>query len=178
MKTKRITYAAVCTALGALAVIIGAYTTANIVPLVFYSAALYLSLRLVGAWGVLSAAASLALAFFTAGGFCDVFVLTLVMFTPYAFLAFFMRKISYRGVRNSIIRGAVVVAFFIAEAFVTVLLAGALTGVDFTIITDKVGSWALFVMFALLGVPTDFFFVFATDKLLGILKADSDGEKE
>lgn len=170
MKTKRITYAAVCAALGAAAVVLCAYTPVNIVPLFFYSAALYLSLRLVGAWGLLTAAVSLLLSFFTAGGFTDTFVLTLVMFTPYAFLVYFLRKIAYTDVKYCLIRGAAVVVFYLIEAFAAVMLAGFLTGVDFTVIIDKIGIWALFVMFALISVPTDFFFVFATDKVLKIIE--------
>ena len=174
MKTRRITYTAVCAALGAMAVVICAYTPVNIVPLILYSAALYISLSLAGAWGILCAAVALTIAFFVSGGFSDTFVLAAVLFTPYAFLAFLLRQLTYSGIKKAIARAAIMLAFFLLEAYAVLLLAEFLSGVDFTLIVNNIGVWALFVFFAAVSIPTDFFFVFATEKLLGVINRRSD----
>lgn len=176
MNTRRITYTAVCAALAAMAVIVCAYTPVNIVPLIFYSAAVYISFCAVGAWGLITAVVALAIAFFVSGGFSDTFVLTAVLFTPYAILAFLLRKLNYFDKKKGIVRGVVMFAFFVLEAYLMLLLARFLTGVDLTLIVDKIGVWALFVLFAAVSIPTDFFFSFATDKILKMTQKYFDGQ--
>ncbi len=166
MKTKKITYAAACAALGAVAVLLSTYTPTKVVPLIFYSAAVYVSLNFVGWWGLISAAAGLIIAFFAAGGFTGTFVLALTVFTPYAFFAFAVRKLSYFKPQTAIIRGALAVVYFLIEAFVLLLLIKYLGEVNFVIVMDNIGVWALFLVFALAAVPTDFFFLYATVTLL------------
>lgn len=182
MKTRKITYAAVCAAVGAVAVLIASYTPAKVVPLIFYSAAVYVSLCYVGWWGLISAIVSLALSFFTAGGFTGSFVIALTVFTPYAFFTFAVRKITYGKVGQAILRGALAIADFLLEALVLLLLMQYLGDVNFVSVLNNVGSWALFLVLGLAAVPTDFFFCYATATVLYALnkrtggKTDVDGD--
>lgn len=167
-RTRKITYCAVCAAVAVIAVVICAYTPANIVPLALLSVAFYIAFCTIGVWGLLSVAVTLIITFFMVG-FRDSYVLALVLFTPYSVFAFLMRKIKYEGKKNCVIRAISAVMFFLTEAFVLLMLGGFLTGVDFMLVADKFGIWAVYVLFAVLSLPTDFFFVFAADRLLGAL---------
>ena len=176
MKTKKITYAAACAAVGAVAVLIASYTPAKVVPLIFYSAALYISLRYVGWWGLISAIVALTLSFFTAGGFTGSFALALTVFTPYAFFAFAVRKLTYGNVKHAILRGSLAIADFLIEALVLLLLMRYLGEVNFVAVLNNVGSWALFLVLGLAAVPTDFFFRYATDTALYALNKRTGGK--
>lgn len=178
MKTKKITYAAACAAVGAVAVLIASYTPAKVVPLIFYSAALYISLRYVGWWGLISAIVALTLSFFTSGGFTGSFVLALTVFTPYAFFAFAVRKLTYGNVKHAILRGALAIADFLIEALVLLLLMKYLGEVNFVAVINNVGSWALFLVLGLAAVPTDFFFRYATDTALYALNKRTGGKTD
>ncbi len=163
-RTRKITYCAVFAAVAVLAVVICAYTTANIVPLIFLSAAFYLAFCTIGAWGILSVAVTLLISFLVVG-FRDCFVLALVFFTPYSVFAYLMRKVKYDGKTNFAIRAISAAAFFLIEAYVALLLGEFLTGVDFMLVVDKFGIWVYYALFAVISVPTDFFFAFATERL-------------
>lgn len=176
MKTKKITYAAACAAVGAVAVLIAAYTPAKVVPLIFYSAALYVSLRYVGWWGLISAVVALTLSFFTAGGFTGSFVLALTIFTPYALFAFAVRKLTYGKAKRAVLRGALAIAEFLLNALVLLLLMKYLGDVNFVAVINNVGSWALFLVLGLAAVPTDFFFCYATDTALRALNKRTGGK--
>lgn len=156
--------------------LIAAYTPAKVVPLIFYSAALYVSLRYVGWWGLISAVVALTLSFFTAGGFTGSFVLALTIFTPYALFAFAVRKLTYGKAKRAVLRGALAIADFLLNALVLLLLMKYLGDVDFIAVINNVGSWALFIVLGLAAVPTDFFFCYATDTALRALNKRTGGK--
>ena len=175
MKSRKITYAAVCAALGVVAVLVSSYTPAKIVPLLFYSASAYISLIYVKWWGLLSVAVSLSLSFLTAGGFTGSFFLALTVFTPYALFALLMRKIGYASPVRCVIRGAAAVAFFIAVSLLLVLSSGLIVGTTFASVIERGGSWVLFLLMGIIAVPTDFFFTFAVEKALALVKTRTGG---
>lgn len=176
--TKKITESAVCAAIATVAVLITVYTPANFVPLIFASVAYYIALRRTGAWGLLSLVASLSLAFVFTGP-RDSFIMLAVMFAPYALLCAAMQKLDYNGVKNTAVRSLIVVVFFCAVAVLSVQVAEFITEIDISAILEKFGAWMVYLMFALLGIPTDFFFVYATDRILKMLgKIDANGQKK
>jgi hypothetical protein len=142
-----------------------AYLPAKFTPLVFATAAYYIAFEKCGAWGFLSVAVSLTLAFFLGGGFQSSFIFTAVLFAPYACLTYILRNIRYEGRKNFIIRAVCVVALFACSAVAIVLLAEFIVGASVDIIIEKIGWWAIIALFALFSLPTDFFFTYAMDKL-------------
>lgn len=165
MKSRKIVYASVSTALATLVIIVCAYTPVRFVPLVFAAAAYYVALDRCGWWGLLSIIASMTISFFAGGAFQTSFVLTLILFAPYSVLAYAMRKIEYTTTKNWIIRGLVMLAFFIASSVLTLVLIEFITGVSLEVVIERVGEWAVILLFAVAAIPTDFFFTFAMEKI-------------
>ena len=169
MKSKKIVYASVSTALSSAVILICAYTPVKFVPLVFASVAYYLAFYKCGWWGALSIVASMLISFFAGGAFQTSFVLTLVLFAPYSVLAYAIRKIEYTTNKNWIIRCSIVVPFFVLSSIAVLMLMQFITGVSLEVVVEKLGEWVIVVLFALFAVPTDFFFTFAVGKMVKIL---------
>ena len=102
-RTRRITYSAVATAIAVVAVLLSNYTPMRIVPLIFASLAIYIACIRCGiVFGLITAAAAVLIAF-ALGGVGTTFLFLCVAFVPYALVAFFMRKLSYRVVWQAIV---------------------------------------------------------------------------
>ncbi|MGN1094465.1 MAG: hypothetical protein ACI4SC_05740, partial [Candidatus Neoclostridium sp.] len=83
--------------------------------------------------------------------------------------------IGYTSPVRCVIRGAAAVAFFAAVSLLLVLSSGLIVGTTFASVIERGGAWVLFLLMGIIAVPTDFFFTFAVEKALALLKTRTSG---
>ena len=165
-RTRRITYSAVATAIAVVAVLLSNYTPMRIVPLIFASLAIYIAGIV---FGLITAAAAVLIAF-ALGGVGTTFLFLCVAFVPYALVAFFMRKLSYRVVWQAIVRIAVSAALFAGAFTAMAFLTDYVAGTSLMTIIEKVGVvWAILLV-TLAALPVDLFFSFGAERIVKLLK--------
>lgn len=169
-RTRRITYSAVATAIAVVAVLLSNYTPMRIVPLIFASLAIYIACIRCGiVFGLITAAAAVLIAF-ALGGVGTTFLFLCVAFVPYALVAFFMRKLSYRVVWQAIVRIAVSAALFAGAFTAMAFLTDCVAGTSLMTIIEKVGMvWAILLV-TLAALPVDLFFSFGAERIVKLLK--------
>lgn len=169
-RTRRITYSAVATAIAVVAVLLSNYTPMRIVPLIFASLAIYIACIRCGiVFGLITAVAAVLIAF-ALGGVGTTFLFLCVAFVPYALVAFFMRKLSYRVVWQAIVRIAVSAALFAGAFTAMALLTDYVAGTSLMTIIEKVGVvWAILLV-TLAALPVDLFFSFGAERIVKLLK--------
>ena len=93
-----------------------------------------------------------------------------IVFAPYALIAFFMHKLSYKIMWQAIVRFAVTAVFFAACFAVMVVLIDYIAGTSLMTLIEKIGKvWAGLII-VVAALPVDFFFTYASEKIIRLLK--------
>lgn len=172
---KKITTAAVSTALAVVFCVMAAYLPLSFMPLYFAAFCLYIAYKRANfVYGLLATAAAIGLTFLMSG-LSGTFFMLAVMFAPYAIYAFFMDRFDYVTVKNGIIRAVAGLVFFNVCLFLVYLTATQLVAfianIDIAGWAAKVGGYAvLAVIGSVLFLPLDFMFVFFSKMILKRIK--------
>lgn len=168
--TRRITYSAVCTAIAVTVILISHFSPMRIVPLILASLAFYIAFVRCGAlYGIVTVAVSVLICFFVSG-INTTFLFLCVVFAPYALIAFFMHKLSYKIMWQAIVRFAVTAVFFAACFAVMVVLIDYIVGTSLMTLIEKIGKVWAGVIIVVAALPVDFFFCYASDRIIKLLK--------
>lgn len=158
--TKKLTTAAVCTAIAVIMCACTAYLPFSFMPLYIAAFSIFLACKRGSlVYGILSALASVGIMFAMTGLSVSWFLL-LFMFAPYGIMTYFLHKLTYFKLKSGLLRGVIAAAFFNLATGLTYLVA---TGVVQDIpVTDWVnalgGYWVLAIVATLVLVPLDFIF--------------------
>lgn len=159
--TRKLTTAAVCTALALIMCVCAAYLPLSIMPLYIAAFCIFLACKRGSlAYGVLSALATIGIMFAMTGLTVKWFFLVL-MFAPYGIITYFIHKYNYFKPKSGIIRGVTVTAVFNLGLFFVYLVATRVlaVGLDIPITAwvDKLGGyWAIALIGTAAFLPLDF----------------------
>ncbi len=160
--TKKLTTAAVCTAIAVIMCVFTAYLPFSFMPLYVAAFSIFLACKRGSlAYGILCALATVGIMFAMTGLSVSWFLL-LFMFAPYGIITYFIHKLSYFKLKSGLLRGAIAIAFFNLTVGLTYIVATRLViGADIPV-TDWVdtlgGYWVLAIVATLVLVPLDFIF--------------------
>lgn len=172
--TRKITYTAVGAALASVFVFLTNFGWLKVSFLMAASLVYFVICCKCGVWyGVADAALSLLLVFFTAGitPLSSAFLLTAFVFAPYAFIAYFMRKLGYTAWRTACLRLGVVAAFANLAFLGVWLCAKWIATIDVAAIADKLGGYAVpALLFTAMALAFDFLFNQLSVRVLKLLK--------
>ncbi len=168
--SRRIAYSATFTAISVAAILISRFVPITVTALLVCAVCYFLSFTVCGlGYGLLTIAASLLTAFLL-GGISTVFIFDGLLFAPYSLIAYFMKKLPYRGLYAAI-RIAIVLIFINA---VFAIIYFALTGqvsYDFGALTKRLGGYAVVAAaVSAVAVATDYLVCQATEYLLKRIK--------
>ena len=161
--TRKLTTAAVCTALAVLMCVCAAYLPLSIMPLYIAAFCIFLACKRGSlVYGVLSVLATVGIMFAMTGLTVKWFFLVL-MFAPYGLLTYFIHKYNYFKPKSGVVRGLVVVAFFNMTLFFVYLVATRVVtvGLDVPIVewVNRIGGdWAIALIGTAALLPLDFIF--------------------
>lgn len=137
--TRKLTAAAVCTALAILLCVCTAYLPLSIMPLYLAALCIFLACRRSGiVYGLLCAAASVGLMFLMTGLSVKWFFF-LFMFAPYGIAASFAHKLDYFRVKRGLLRGLLAAAYFNLTFGLVYIVATKVAGVGLDV---PVADWA------------------------------------
>lgn len=158
--TKKLTTAAVCTALAVIMCVCTAYLPLSFMPLYLAAFCIFLACKRGNLiYGSLCAIATVGVMFALSGLSVSWFML-LFMFAPYGLIAYFMHRFTYFKVKSGVIRGVVMAAFFNLTMFFLYLVATRVAiSFDIPILTwiDRLGRyWVLAIIGTAVLVPLDF----------------------
>ncbi|MDE5593239.1 MAG: hypothetical protein K2I75_04825 [Clostridiales bacterium] len=163
VQTKKLTTAAVCTALAVIMCAATAYLPLSFMPLYLAAFCIFLACKRGSiVYGLLCAAASIGLMFLMSGLTVKWLMFTLI-FAPYGVLGVALDKLSYFKIKTALIRVAVAIAFFnLTVGAVYLIVTNVLTvGLDVNVYywVSKLGGYAvLAVVVTVVLVPLDFTF--------------------
>lgn len=179
--TKKITTAAVCTALAVIMCVCTAYLPLSFMPLFLAAFCIFLACKRAGiAYGVLCAIASVGLMFLMTGLSIKWFAF-LFIFAPYGLITPFVHKFDYFKVKTGIVRALVALVFFnVTFGAVYAIAVNVLTvGLDGMNVADwaaKLGGYAvLAVVASAILVPLDF--IFSTMSIVVLKKIPAPASK-
>ncbi|MDE6029853.1 MAG: hypothetical protein K2F90_06015 [Clostridiales bacterium] len=152
VQTKKLTTAAVCTALAVIACAATAYLPLSFMPLLLAAFCIFLACKRGSmVYGLLCAAASIGLMFLMSGLTVKWLMLVLI-FAPYGVASVPLNKLSYFKWKTALIRVVTVIAFFNLTIGVVYLIAtNVLTvGLDINVNAwvSKVGGYAVLAVIA------------------------------
>ncbi len=169
--TFKIAVAAVGTALAAPCIILTNYVPLSVSLLTVAAVCYYIVFDKAGiVFGFLSMAAAAGLSFI--GGFGAAQLLNLVLFIPYAVLAFFLRKFQFGNVKHMLIRAAIV-AVFANLVFIPIYFLAGLLLVNNQALQSFFGTAgyaAVTVLFMLIVIAVDIMFAQICKLLSGKIK--------
>ena len=177
MKSRNIAYIAVFCALAVAIVVLTHYVIpAKTVPLALVAFVGLVAFNKTG-WGggIAFAVVVEILTFFFTGLSVSFFTLS-VLFVPYIFMAYAVRKLTYTKIKTAIIRGLIAFAYFALTSFALMSLTVFVTGSQSALfeVQDKIGIWLTAPLFAVFCIPADFFIssvaIIITDRLNKIKK--------
>lgn len=163
VQTKKLTTAAVCTALAVIMCAMTAYLPLSFMPLFLAAFCIFLACKRGSiVYGLLCAAASIGLMFLMSG-LSVKWLMFVLIFAPYGIVTVFLEKLSYFKVKTAIVRAAIAIVFFnVTVGVVYAIAVNVLTvGIDVNISdwVDMVGGYAVFAIIAtVVLVPLDFIF--------------------
>lgn len=163
VQTKKLTTAAVCTALAVMLCAMTAYLPLSFMPLFLAAFCIFLACKRGSfVYGVLCAAASVGLMFLMSG-LSVKWLAFILIFAPYGLLCSVTDRFTYLKPKTAVLRGLTAVAFFnLTVGIVYVIATNVLTvGLDINIAdwVSKVGGYAVFAVIAtVVLVPLDFIF--------------------
>lgn len=162
--TKKLTTAAVCTALAVIMCTLTAYLPLSFMPLYLAAFCIFLACKRGSVpYGALCALASIGLMFLMTG--LTVKWLTfVVMFAPYGIVTVFLQRFGYFKPKTAVIRAAVAVVYFNATfgvlyAIVVNVMSVGVDGLDIVAWASKVGGYPVLAAIAtVVLLPLDFIF--------------------
>lgn len=163
VQTKKLTTAAVCTAIAVIMCAATAYLPLSFMPLYLAAFCIFLACKRGSLpYGLLCAAATIGLMFLMSGLTVKWLMLVLI-FAPYGIVTVFLDKLSYFKVKSAIIRAVIAIVFFnVTVGVVYAIVVNVLTiGIDVNISewVGRVGGYAVFAVIAtVVLVPLDFMF--------------------
>ncbi len=161
--TKKLTTAAVCTAMAIVMCVFTAYLPLSVMPLYLAAFCIFLACKRGSVpYGILCALATIGVMFAMTGLSVSWFFL-LFMFAPYGIIAYFIHRFTYFRLKSGIIRGVSVAAFFNLTLGFVYLVATRVVAVGLDIpITEWVnalgGYWVLALIGTVAFLPLDFIF--------------------
>lgn len=152
VQTKKLTTAAVCTALAVIMCAATAYLPLSFMPLYLAAFCIFLACKRGSiVYGLLCAAASIGLMFLMSG-LTVKWLMFVLIFAPYGVLAAFSEKLTYFKWKTALIRAAIAIVFFNLTVGVVYLIAtNVLTvglDIDVNIWVSKVGGYAVLAVIA------------------------------
>lgn len=162
--TKKLTVAAVCTALAVIMCVMTAYLPLSFMPLYVAAFCIFLACKRGNlVYGLLCATASVGLMFLMTG-LSIKWLLFVLVFAPYGVLAYFMHPFGYTKVRHVVLRVPIMAAYFnlmlgmVYLIAVNVLSVG-IEGLDLLEWSAKLGGYAVLAVVAtVVLLPLDFIF--------------------
>lgn len=162
--TKKLTTAAVCTALAVIMCAMTAYLPLSFMPLFLAAFCIFLACKRGNLpYGILCALATVGLMFLMSGLSVKWFALVIV-FAPYGILTYFMHKFNYFKPKSALLRIAVMLVFFNATVGVVYITATRLVGIgieglDIAEWASRVGGYPVLAVIATaVLMPLDFIF--------------------
>lgn len=162
--TKKLTTAAVCTALAVIMCVFTAYLPLSFMPLFVAAFCIFLACKRGSIYyGVLCAAASVGLMFLMTGLSVKWLVFVL-MFAPYGIMASFIHRYDYFKVKRALIRAAIAIVFFnvtfgIVYVITINVLSVGIDGMNIAEWANIVGGYPVLAVIAtLVLLPLDFIF--------------------
>ncbi len=161
--TKKLTTAAVCTALAVIMCVCTAYLPLSFTPLYLAAFCIFLACKRGSLpYGILCALASLGIMFAMTGLSASWFIF-LFMFAPYGILTYFVHRFNYFKLKTGLVRGVTAAVYFNVTLGLTYLVATRALPVGLDIpLTDYVnalgGYYVLAIVATLVLVPLDFIF--------------------
>ncbi len=162
--TKKLTTAAVCTALAVIMCVFTAYLPLSFMPLFLAAFCIFLACKRGSIYyGALCAAASVGLMFLMTG-LSVKWLAFVLMFAPYGILAHFIHRFNYFKVKSAIIRAVTAVVFFnatfgIVYAVTVNVLSVGIDGMNIAEWANMLGGYpVLAVVATLILMPLDFIF--------------------
>ncbi len=181
--TRKLTSAAVCTALAVIMCVCTAYLPLSFMPLYIAAFCIFSACKRSGlAYGILCALASIGLMFLMTG-LSVKWLLFVVMFAPYGIVAYAMRKLSYFKLKTGIARVVAATVFFNATfgavyAIAVNVASVGTTGLDVVAWASRVGGYAVFAVIATaVLLPLDFMFTVFSDVVSKRLPIISERKK-
>lgn len=180
--TKKLTTAAVCTALSVIMCAATAYLPLSFMPLYLAAFCIFLACKRAGLpYGLLCAAASIGLMFAMTGLSVTWFLFVLI-FAPYGVIAHFISRFSYFKLKSALLRLAVVIVYFALTFGLVFLIVTRVSGVGLDIpVTDfahSVGGFAVLeVIVTAILVPLDFIFYVVSVTVLKRIPMFTDAKK-
>ena len=162
-QTKKLTTAAVCTALAVIMCAATAYLPLSFMPLYLAAFCIFLACKRGSLpYGLLCAAASVGLMFLMSG-LTVKWLMFVLIFAPYGVIAVALEKLTYFKVKTALIRAVIAIAFFnLTVGVVYLIVTNVLTvGLDINIHywVSKVGGYAVLAVIATaVLVPLDIMF--------------------
>lgn len=162
--TKKLTTAAVCTALAVIMCACTAYLPLSFMPLYLAAFCIFLACKRANLYyGLLCAAASIGLMFLMTGLSIKWLALVL-MFAPYGILTFFIHRFGYFKPKWAAVRAVIVIAFFnvtfgIVYVIAVNVLSVGIDGLNLIEWASRVGGYPVLALIAtVILVPLDFIF--------------------
>ena len=168
--TRKITYSAMCVALGVVSLLISQFTPARIVPLALASLAVYVGFMRCGwVYGLITALACALIAFFLCG-INVTFVFLCGLFLPFAIMCYLLRKLSYNVTWQALVRVIANAVLFCVAFLLIIKLTDFVAGTSIETLVKQVGvAWTV-VLITLITLPVDLFFTYAANKIIKMLK--------
>ena len=162
--TKKLTTAAVCTALAVIMCVMTAYLPLSFMPLYLAAFCIFLAAKRGSLpYGILCALASIGLMFLMTG-LSVKWLLLVIMFAPYGILTYFIDRFNYFKWKKALIRIAIAAVFFNATFACVYLIGTRLITIGVGDINigewvQKVGGYAVLALVAtVILMPLDFIF--------------------
>lgn len=180
--TKKLTTAAVCTALAVIMCAATAYLPLSFMPLYLAAFCIFLACKRASVpYGLMCAAAAIGLMFLMSGLSVKWLIFVLI-FAPYGIVSVFLDKLSYLKWRTALVRAVSVIVYFNATV-------GAVYGIAVNVLTvgididisgwvDLVGGYAVFAVIATAVLsPLDFMFSILSATVLKKIPAAKSKEE-
>lgn len=171
--TRKVTYSAVGAAIAAVCLFLTNFGWLKVSLLMAAALCYYIVCCKCGLWyGIADVGISLLLVFFTGGvtPLSSAFLLTAIVFAPYALVSYFMRKLYYTKWQTALIRLAIVTVFA-NLALIGVWFTAKWIAIDVLSIAGKLGGYAvLAVVFTLFMLVFDLLFNQLSIRLIKLLK--------
>ncbi len=181
--TKKLTTAAVCTALAVVLCALCAYLPLSVMPLYFAAFCIFLAVKRGNKiYGILSAIATVGIMFAFVGLSVKWFFL-LFMFAPYGIITSFIQQFTYFKPKTGLLRGLFAILYFNLTFGLVYLVATrvATVGLDVPIVAwvERLGGyWVLAIVATVILVPLDFIFSATAQIILKKIPAPVDRVKD
>lgn len=173
-RTRKITYSAVGAAVSSLCVALTNFGWLKVSLLMFAALCYYVVACKCGAlWGLADIIISMLIAFFAFGltPLSSAFLLTALVFAPYAILGYFIKKLLYTNWKTALIRVAIIIAFANLSLMCVWFCAKWIFDGLVTNAAAMVGGYAvLAVIFTASAVLFDFLFNQLSIRLIKLIK--------